>query len=64
MVNYRLYRLDGTGKITGAEWLAADGDDHATRLAREVGARTTLEVWNRNRLIARVDPDPKSTPAG
>jgi hypothetical protein len=54
--NFRLYRLDGAGKISTAEWLSADDDAHAERLARELQATTTLEIWNRNRLVARILP--------
>ena len=56
MPSYRLYRLDGAGKIAGAEWLTADDDGHAERLAREVGSMTTVEVWDRKRLVARIQP--------
>ena len=56
MANFRLYRLDGAGKIATAEWLEADDGDHALQLAREMNADTTVEVWNRNKLIGRVAP--------
>jgi hypothetical protein len=55
--NYRLYRLDGAGKIVSAEWLEADDDDHAERLARDSGTDGTCEIWQRNRLVARVGAD-------
>ena len=54
MPNYRLYRLDGAGKITSAEWLEADDDDHAARQAKERRLDGACEVWQRNRLIARI----------
>jgi hypothetical protein len=54
--NFRLYRLDGSGKISTAEWLTADDDAHAERLARELQALTSVELWDRNRLIARIPP--------
>jgi hypothetical protein len=56
LANFRLYRLDGAGKISSAEWLAADDDGHALELARDLKASTTLEIWNRNKLIGRVPP--------
>ena len=31
MANYRLYRLDGAGKISSAEWLEAEDDADAER---------------------------------
>jgi hypothetical protein len=55
LANYRLYRLDGAGKITTAEWVEADGDDDALEKARvrcKIGA---FEVWERNRLVGRTD---------
>jgi hypothetical protein len=52
--NYRLYRLDGAGKITSAEWLEADDDEHAARQAKERRLDGACEVWHRNRLIARI----------
>jgi hypothetical protein len=54
--NFRLYRLDGAGKIATADWLAADDDAHAEQLARELNEPNTLEIWNRNRLVARIPP--------
>jgi hypothetical protein len=52
--NYRLYRLDGAGKITSAEWLEADDDEHAARQAQQRALDGPYEVWQRNRLIARI----------
>lgn len=55
MPSYRLYRLDGAGNIMTAEWVEADGDDDALEQARvrcKVGA---YEVWERSRLVARMN---------
>ena len=60
LASFRLYRLDGAGRIVSAEWLEADGDDHAQQLARDLKAETTVEIWDRNRMIARIEPPPKS----
>jgi len=50
---YRLYRLDGAGKITNAEWIEADADEDAVRQAHVTdGAR--FELWERDRLVAQV----------
>jgi len=57
--NFRLYRLDGAGKIASAEWLDADDEAQALDLARGLNATTTVEVWNRNKLIGRVEPGSK-----
>ena len=56
LTNYRLYRLDGAGKIASAEWLEAADGDHALQLARELKATTTVEVWNRNKFVGRISP--------
>jgi len=53
--NYRLYRLDGAGKITAAEWIEAAHDEAALRKANGLDART-FELWERNRLVARRQP--------
>lgn len=53
--SYRLYRLDGAGNIMTAEWVEADGDDEALEKARircKIGA---YEVWERSRLVARMN---------
>jgi len=56
LANFRLYRLDGAGKIGSAEWLEADDESHALELARELNSETTVEIWNRNKLVGRVQP--------
>jgi hypothetical protein len=55
--SYRLYRLDGAGKITTAEWIEAPHDDDALRQARELDRAGIYEIWDRNRLVARIDPE-------
>jgi hypothetical protein len=56
LVSYRLYRLDGAGKISSAEWIEATDDEDAARQARLRAKDGTSEVWERNRLIARIEP--------
>jgi hypothetical protein len=51
---YRLYRLDGAGKIMSADWIDAEGDQQAIAQARERAAGR-FELWQRNRLIGRSD---------
>jgi hypothetical protein len=51
--NYRLYRLDGAGKISAAEWLEAADDDQALRQARTRCTTGTFELWDRYRLVGR-----------
>lgn len=58
MVSYRLYRLDGAGKISSAEWIEAADDEDAARQARLRSQGGACELWERNRLIARIEPGP------
>jgi len=60
--HYRLYRLDGARKIVGAEWLSATDDEDAVRQAKALDGRGTLEVWDRNRLVIRIEPN-RSSPS-
>ena len=55
LANYRLYRLDGAGKISSAEWLEAADDAAAERQARDGKPEGVVELWDRNRLVARID---------
>jgi hypothetical protein len=50
--SYRLYRLDGAGKIIGADWIEAEGDDQAVREASGLAGGTRFELWDRRRLVA------------
>lgn len=52
--NYRLYRLDGAGKIIAADWLEAESDEDALCEAAERTPSRTFELWERERLVARV----------
>jgi len=56
---YRLYRLDGAGKITSAEWIEADSDDQAMDEARLRASDIEFEVWQNRRLVStyRRKPD-------
>jgi hypothetical protein len=51
--SYRLYRLDGAGKIVTADWIAADADDEALRHAGERVPDGRFELWERGRLVSR-----------
>lgn len=55
--SYRLYCLDGAGKITTAEWLEAADDADATRQAQERKLGVASEVWDRSRLVARIEAE-------
>jgi len=54
--NYRLYRLDGAGKITSAEWIEASADDHARAEAASRCDSGSFELWEKSRLIERFRP--------
>ena len=56
MPSYRLYRLDGAGSIASADWIEAADDEEAARLAREQVPHGLAEIWERNRLVARLEP--------
>jgi len=60
---YRLYRLDGAGKITSADWIEADSDEDAIREARERDGSGHVELWERNRLVGNVPPHGPAEPA-
>jgi hypothetical protein len=55
--NYRLYRLDGAGKITNAEWIEAGGDEEALAEARHRAVAESFELWEKNRLVERHRPE-------
>jgi len=49
---YRLYRLDGAGRISAADWIEAADDEGAREQAREQ-CSGRYELWERNRLVRR-----------
>ena len=51
--SYRLYRLDGAGKISAAEWIEAAEDGDALRQARGRADGGSFELWQKDRLIER-----------
>jgi len=54
--NYRLYRLDGAGKIMGSDWIEAESDSDAMQEVRERVNGARFELWDRNRLVDRSLP--------
>jgi len=44
LASYRLYRLDGAGKISSAEWIEATDDEDAAREGR-LRAKTALAKY-------------------
>jgi len=59
--NYRLYRLDGAGKISSAEWIEAESDGDAQREARALTDQSSFELWAKNRLVERFQPGAESS---
>jgi hypothetical protein len=54
--NYRLYCLDARGQISMAEWIDAADDQDAIRQAQVLNQNAQkCEVWDGNRLVARLD---------
>jgi hypothetical protein len=54
---YRLYRLDGAGRISGAEWIEAADDGEARSHARSQCSSGRYELWERYRLVERARGD-------
>ena len=52
MAAYRLYRVDGAGRFTTAEWFEAEADEAALSQAQALTAGH-FEVWDRGRLVGR-----------
>jgi len=56
MGNYRVYRLDGLGRINGVEMLDALDDRFALKGARAIADAGGCEVWQLARKVGRVSP--------
>jgi hypothetical protein len=52
---YRVYCFDGAGRILQADWVEAADDDAAVAAARDLMNCPVVEVWDRGRLVARID---------
>ena len=59
MPAYRIYCLDGAGKVWAAEWIEATDDASALDSARHFKTAVRCEVWQGQRLIGRVDLKPE-----
>jgi hypothetical protein len=53
--SYRVYSVDGAGKIVSADWIEAEDDAHALREAEHRLDGVALEVWDRQRLVGRIE---------
>ena len=58
MGNYRYYCLDAAGQLHRAESFDADSDEQAAQLIRQKHPDCKCEVWNGNRLVATLSPEP------
>jgi hypothetical protein len=56
MLAYRVYCLDGAGKVWAAEWIQAESDSTALDAAREFAGSAHCEVWLGERLVGKVEP--------
>jgi len=50
---YRLYRLDGAGRINAAEWVDAADDTEARSKALAQYPAGRFELWQHKRLVDR-----------
>jgi hypothetical protein len=58
VADYRLYCLDGTGKLHFAEDFRAGSADEAITKARELKPDAVkCEIWQGKRLVATLGPD-------
>ena len=55
MGTYRLYSLDGVGKVVAAEWIDADHDEAAIEAAKSMMDGYKYELWANSRLVVRFD---------
>jgi len=52
MVAYRLYCMDGLGKVGHVDALDAENDDEAVRLAYAMMLPVECEIWDGDRFVA------------
>lgn len=55
VAGYRLYCLDGASKVSSAEWIDAEDDNAAIKVAETMFDGYECELWQGTRLIARLD---------
>ena len=55
VANYRIYCIDGANKVASAEWIEADDDEAAIELVKERHDGYKCEVWDKDRLVERLD---------
>jgi hypothetical protein len=52
---YRVYCFDGSGRIVQADWIEAADDSAAVETARNGMDCPRIEIWDRQRLVERID---------
>jgi hypothetical protein len=57
MPDYRMYCLNGIGKISSSEDIGASNDEQALAAVRAKKLSVRCEVWNGNRLVGTVAAD-------
>jgi hypothetical protein len=57
---YRLYCFDGASRVISAEVIEALTDAEALQAAKQFNGGLSREVWDRDRLVGRVGPEPSS----
>jgi hypothetical protein len=49
-----LYCLDGVGKVSSAEWIAAGDDEAAIEVAKKMMDGHVCELWQGKRFVIRI----------
>ena len=55
MPAYRLYYLDGAGRVDTAEWLEAEDDSAAIHASQLLAKGGYAELWQGQRFVSRID---------
>lgn len=56
MADYRLYCLDGEGKLGLVDWITAETDEDAIHEARQLRPDAKkCELWLKSRLVAKLN---------
>jgi hypothetical protein len=56
MTEYRLYCLNDEGNFARAHEFEADSDEDALKQAREMKLPVVCELWERSRMVAKLEP--------
>jgi hypothetical protein len=57
---YRIYCLDGSGRIARGEWIEANHDEEAKLIALQSAPDAHRELWEGRRLLASLPANPLS----